>query len=186
MSGPRKPKPRPAEGVQRIIDQVNYQITFDVDQFDHVIRSQGIQLVHYKAFGDPRGMTSRGDNRDAYNIKPKSSGGYIYRKVGILRGFFSNNSKTENEGDISSVDSASAYLTVPRTYEDSDEPVILHSWDKFYLADIETRVATFQFTEARSNGVDRLHFPAVQVTDLMDANGVDYKQGEDFELTPEG
>lgn len=184
--GPRKSKSRPAEGTQQIFDQVDYQQSFDADRFNKVLDSQGIQLVHFKAIGDPRGMSSRGDNRDSLNIKPKSSDGFIYKRAGCLRGFFSGSSKNDTDSPVSSVDSASAYITVPTEYDDSDDPVILHSWDKFYLADIETRVVSTQFVEARYDGVDRLHFPAVEVTDLIDANGVEYEQGEDFDLTKEG
>lgn len=185
-NGPRKPKSRPAQGVQRNIEQGQYQISFDIDRFDEVIDSQGINLIHYRAFGDPRGMTSRGDNRDSYNIKPKTSDGFIYRKSGILRGFFSNNSASTNESDVGNTDSASAYLTLPRTYSDSDDPVLVHPWDKFYLADIETKVVTTQFHEARESGIDRMHFPVVNVIDIMDARGVEYQQGVDFTITKEG
>jgi len=184
--GPRKPKSRPAEGVQRNIEQNQYQISFDIDRFDEVLDSQGINLIHYRSFGDPRGMTSRGDNRDAYNIKPKTSDGFIYRKSGTLRGFFSNNSASSSENDVGSTDSASAYLTLPRTYSDSDELVLVHPWDKFYLADIETKVVTTQFQEARESGIDRLHFPVVRVIDIMDAKGAEYKQDVDFTVTAEG
>ena len=138
------------------------------------------------AIPDPRGMASRGDNRDALNLRPRDSDGYIYKNVGELYAWFHNNSKDTRVEDLGDLAFSSANITVTRYYNGTNEPVVLTAWDRFYLSDIEISVCSLQYMEASSTGVDRLQFPAVQVIDLIDANGEEYHQDKDFILTPEG
>jgi hypothetical protein len=185
-NGPRPRVDRPLEGPQSIIDLTKSQVSFDADKFDFLIKTHGVRLVHQRALPDPRGMASRGDNRDVMNLRPRNSDGYIYKNSGHVYAWFHNNTKDTKAEDMGNLSFASVYLTVTRYYEDSLEPVILQAWDRFYLADIEMYVSCMQYMEASSTGIDRLQFPALKVVDLVDANGEEYTQDKDFVITSEG
>lgn len=184
--GNRKRNPRKPEGPQIIINEVDYQISFDAEAFDSFIRSQGVWVTHYRAIPDPRGMASVGDNRDVLNLRPSDSDGFIYKKAGKMQALFTVNSIYVKDTDLGELAFSTAYMTMPRTYADTDEPVVLHTWDKLYLNDIEIKVSTTQFVEANKKGLDRLRFPAVKVTDVVDANGVYYEEDKDFQVTEDG
>ena len=184
--GNRKRAPRKPEGPQLIINEVDYQISFDVDAFDSFIKSQGIWVTHQRAVPDPRGMTSVGDNRDVLNIRPSDSDGYIYRDAGRMQVLFTVNSKNIAASDLGDMAFSTAYMTMPRFYDETGEEVVLHSWDRLYLNDIEIKVTTTQYVEANKKGVDRLRYPAVKVTDVVDANGISYQQGKEFDLDVDG
>jgi hypothetical protein len=184
-NGPRNRKSRTPTGPQLKIEEIDYQISFDVEAFDNFIRSQGIWITHYRAVPDPRGMASLGDNRDVLNLKPSDSDGFVYRKAGRAQVLFTSNNKNVDPKDLGEMAFSTAYITLPRYYEDGSD-VVVHSWDKFYLEDIEIKVTTTQYVEANKKGVDRLQYPAVKVTDLLDANGVSYEQDKDFNIGPDG
>ena len=63
---------------------------------------------------------------------------------------------------------------------------MLHPWDRFYIKDVEVRVINFQYMEASRTGVDRLQYPATTVEHLVDADGVEYKEGINFNINPDG
>lgn len=184
--GSRPRKSKKPEGPQLNTNQVDYQISFDMDAFDNFVRSQGVRMIHYRAIPDPRGMISRGDNRDVQNLKPVGSDGYIYKESGVFIGTLTSNSNSVNPADLGDISNSVAYMTLPRHYEGTEEDIIVEPFDKFYLRDIEVKVSVSQFMESNKEGVDRLNYPAVKVKDLIDANGVEYKQGENFNLNDDG
>jgi hypothetical protein len=183
--GPRSRKPRNPSGNQIPYIIPENQISFDPDAFDNLIRSQGVKLVHYKAVPDPRGMTSRGDTHDSLGIR-ESSDGFIYKEAGCLQVFFQNNPNSSGVNERGMLEVSSAYITLPRTYENSEDPVIVDVFDRFFLKDIEIRVSAKQYIEASDTGTDRLQFPATCVEYLVDANGVWYREGVEFKIDPEG
>lgn len=185
-NGPRPRVDRPIDGPQSIIDLQKAQVSFDAEKFDFLIRTHGVRMIHQRALPDPRGMASRGDNRDSLNIRPRDSDGYIYKNSGYLHAWFHNNSRQDQSQDLGELISSSVYMTVTRFYDETREPVILCPWDRFYLADIEMLVSGMQFMEASATGIDRLQFPVVKVIDLIDANGEEYTQDKDFVITDEG
>lgn len=185
-NGPRTRTDRPLEGTQSIIELTRAQVSFDAEEFDHLIKTHGIKIIHQRALPDPRGMASRGDNRDALNLRPRDSDGYIYKNVGELYAWFHNNTKDTRMEDLGDLAFSSAYITVTRYYDGTTEPVTLTAWDRFYLSDIEVYVCSLQYMEASSTGIDRLQFPATKIIDLIDANGQEYSQDKDFILTEEG
>lgn len=184
--GNRPRNPRKPDGPQIIINEIDYQISFDVEAFDSFIKSQGIWVTHWKAIPDPRGMASIGDNRDVMNIRPSDSDGFIYKEAGKMQVLFTVNNKNVNPTDLGELAFSTAYMTMPRFYTDTGERIVLHTWDKLYLNDIEIKVSTTQFIEANKKGEDRLHYPAVGVEYLVDANGVFYEEGKNFTVTKEG
>jgi len=184
--GNRKRKPRIPDGPQIIINEVDYQISFDVNRFDSFIKSQGVWVTHWKAIPDPRGMASVGDNRDVLNIRPKNGDGFIYKEAGKMQVLFTTNSKHVQASDLGEMAFSTAYMTMPRFYDDNGDDVVLQTWDRLFLNDIEVKVSVNQFVEANKKGVDRLRFPAVKVVDVVDANGVYYDQDRHFTLNSAG
>lgn len=184
-NGPRPSESAPVDGQQINLNLGAYQVSFDKDAFDHDIRTHGIRLIHQRAIPDPRGMASRGDNRDVLDIRPRDSDGYIYKNAGEVTAFFSNNSKDTRVQDIGDVAFSTAYLTFPRFYDESEKPIYVFQNDRFYVADIELKVMGKQYVESTVTGVDRLQYPAVEVLEIVDANGVWYDH-EDFKITEDG
>jgi hypothetical protein len=193
--GPRKPIKSTPSGPQEIIHQNEYQISFDPLAFDVFIKGQGIWVTHYMAIPDPRGMGSRGDSHDVLALRPKDSDGFIYKEVGDLQVLFSANSKYVEQRDLGELAFATAYMTMPRFYPDTPlnrekklvgKQVLLSTWDKFFLKEIEIKVVETQFIEANRGGKDRLSYPAVNVMVLVDSNGVYYEHERDYKLTEDG
>lgn len=185
MLGPREAVSRKAVGVQLPIEINQYQISFDSEAFNQLLRTHGVRLVHYRAIPDPRGMLSRGDARSA-GLERRSSDGFIYKEIGTVTGFFANNSSSIIESPEHTMAHATSYVSLPQTYDNCNEPVLLANWDRLFVADIELRVVTSQFLEANRTGLDTLSFPATCVEHLMDSNGTEYKEKTDFEITPDG
>lgn len=185
--GPKPPAPRVPTGDQLFLNEGNHQLSFDSDAFQNFIQSQGVWITHYRALPDPRGMASRGDNRDILDLRPNDSDGFVYKKAGDFQSTFTVNSKQIDQDPLGEISNAIAYMTLPKYYSDNTtEEIIVHPWDRFYLKDIEIRVVNLQFLESKKEGVDRLQYPAVRVEELVDANGVWYTQDTDFSITPEG
>jgi hypothetical protein len=186
QGGPRKRASRKPQDTQLYFNIEGYQQSFDKEAFSALVRSQGVKLVHYKAIPDPSGMASIGDIH-AVQSQRSSSDGFIYKKAGTILGFFSGNSSNfqlENEGFIKT---DSAVITLPDYYEDCpDKEVMVAPYDRFFLADIETRTIASQYVEASVLGVDKLQYPATCVEFLIDADGIEYEEGKHFEITQDG
>jgi hypothetical protein len=186
QGGPRTRTPRPADGVQQIFNLAQYQQSFDKDAFDSLIRGQGIKVVHYRAIPDPTGMAAIGDVH-AVQSKRQSSDGFIYKEVGEMFVWFSANSSDWGIEVEGMTKHDTAVITVPHKYENCpDKDVILAPYDRFYLKDIEVRVVAMQYVEANTTGIDKLQYPASCVEHLIDADGKEYLEGINFQLTPEG
>ncbi|MGH7240717.1 MAG: hypothetical protein ACREGB_00280, partial [Candidatus Saccharimonadales bacterium] len=186
QGGPRPRVPNKPAGSQINLNLAEYQISFNKEAFTQFIKSQGIKMIHYRAIPDPRGKASRGDNHAVSAGVPRSSDGFIYKEAGHFKGLFSVNSTNyilEAEGAISY---SMANITMPDTYEDSDQPLLVTQYDRFYFVDIEVRVIANQELEANSTGIDRLQYPATCVEHLIDADGNEYTEKVDFDITDEG
>jgi hypothetical protein len=172
--------------MQQIFKLAEYQQSFDKDAFDQLIGSQGVKVTHFRAIPDPTGMAQIGDVH-AVQAKRASSDGFLYREVGDLTLWFSSNTSDWNvevEGmtkhDVAVVTSQLKYENCP------DKEVILAPFDRFFLKDIEVRVIATQYVEANTTGVDKLQYQATCVEHLIDADGKEYKEGEHFQITPDG
>lgn len=183
--GPTGRQSRPSEGGQAINVIPPIQVSFDKDAFNSLIRSQGVRLVHWQALPDPRGMTSRGDVHHSL-VDRANSDGYLYREVGCFTGFFQANQKDGSLSYEAVVESSAAYITVPEFYEDGVTPVVMAEWDRLYLSSVEAKVVATQFVTTSNTGTDRLSYPALCVEWLMDADGIEYRQGVDFTITEDG
>lgn len=172
---------------QRIItDMPSSAISFDNDATDGFIRSQGVQLVHYRAIRCPVGMTDLDDNRRPHEDHAGCSNGFIYKKVGTVTTVLQGNSNPNKTTDVGFVDGASFYATFARCYDDLEEKVRVAPYDRFYLVEENVLVPNWQLFLAHQTGEDRLNFPAVKIEHLIDARGIEYTQNEHFIVNGRG
>lgn len=184
-AGPRPRKPHPAKGNQYGLRSADWQISLDKKAFDQLVKSYGVRMTHYRALPNPVGMSSRGDNH-AVLATARSDDQFIYKEAGVCTVFFANNSSSSSQGAMGVIDHATAYMTLPDVYDDTKTPVLVSTWDRFFLKDVEVRVVKKQFVESNSTGIDRLQFPATAVELLIDARGIEYEVDRDFIITEEG
>jgi hypothetical protein len=185
--GPRGRRPRSLEGQQAPINLTETQVSFDREAFEHALRTHGVLFEHHRAILDPTGMASKGDNHAVLTGHVRTnSDGFLYEKAGCLRGLFLSNSMSGDQHPEGYIQFSTAYLTLPSRYEGSSEPLLVAPYDRLYMKDIETRVICNQYVEASMTGLDKLQYPATCIEHVVDANGVRYKEGVDFELTVDG
>ncbi len=160
-------------------------VAFDMDAFDDAVRSQGVQMVHYRGMRCPVGMIDQFDSRRPHDDHSGCSGGFLYRKAGIVTTLFTNSGSKYNQEDIGLLDGSSVNATTPRYYDDTNEPVEIVNYDRFYMLEEAITVPTWQLVEAHITGKDKLDFPAVKVSDIVDATGKVYTQ-TDFDVDSSG
>ena len=153
-------------------------VTFDVEQFDAAIQDHGPRMLHYRAMRSPGGLVDKYDSRRPGEDHIGASNGMVYTKAGYFQCLFTSNNK-DTKTQESLLDSANAQITPTRFYE-CGKPVYLAPFDRLYLAEDSLLVTNWQLVEAHSSGRDRLKFQAVEVQDLIDANGFSYTSGSDF------
>lgn len=189
--GPRPRRSRTPEGTQIPTPIPSEQISFSKEAFDEMLRSQGVRVCHYRAIPDPTGMSGRGDGHPSSvpNGAPNGPGGsdgFLYQEAGSVQVFFQSNSTSSPMDTNGIISTSSAYITLPTTYENGDDPVIVSDYDRFYLQDIEVRVVGKHYVEASSTGTDRFQFPATCVEYAVGPNGTNYVEGQDFQLNQDG
>lgn len=176
--------PKPVFGEQLRMAHPTAQVSFDLEAFDNLIRSQGVRIGHFRCLPDPRGLESRGDYRRSSPFG--NTDGMLFKHAGCFTATFTVNDNApiyETEGQL---DSSQAYMTPPRFYEDTQEPVIISVGDRFQLVDVELRVVTSQLMEASTIGRDRLTFPATCVEHLIGQDGFEYKESVHFKINSDG
>lgn len=185
-SGPRGRKSRDPIGSQKIHIIPDYQISFDAHAFNHAVRSQGIVVEHHKGMPNPVGMLARNDIHAVGAKTTETSDGLRYFKGGEAEVLFTVNGTSPNHNPTGQVNDSVAYLTLPTTYCNSEEPLLVALLDRFYVKDIEARAIAMQYIETNPLGIDKLQYPATCIEKIIDAKGNEYKEGQHFELTPEG
>ncbi len=183
--GPRQRDSRQPDGNQLYFNLDKYQQSFDKDAFNSLIQSQGVKVVHYRAIPDPSGMVDKGDTHAVQGPRNPSDN-FIYKEAGVAQVFFSSNSGNFDVHVEGMIKNDTAVITPPEKYENCDDPLLLAPYDRLYLKDVEVRVVNQQFVEANATGLDRLQYPATCVEHLIDADGIEYKEKQHFEITKEG
>lgn len=161
-------------------DIVSAAISMDIDAVDALIQSQGVEMVHYSAMPCPVGKTSPYEENATHADHHTCSNGYVFRKTGVVMTLMTSNSKNERNDITGQLVDSGSYTTFSRQYLDSDKDVFVTAYDRFYID--EERILTVAYEEIIHNerGIDRVKFPISSVLDLMDANGITFKQGTDF------
>ena len=177
-------RPKTPVGPDQALKFPEQSISFDYDAFDNLIESQGVRIRHMKAIPDPRFLQNRGEIRRSQPVSNTDQ--YIYKPAGCFVGTFYANDKLEDFQVEGYIDQSQSILTPPRTYENSDEPIIINIGDRFEIEDIELRVEVSQLVEASGIGVDRLAFPAVCVQYLIGSDAFEYQEGVHYKLNKYG
>lgn len=163
------------------LDLPAYAIGFDAEAFDALIRSQGVEMVHYIALGCPVGEVDPHDSRRPHEHHEPCSNGFIYIKAGTVTCSFIGNGGGFRLFDVGRFEGGDANLSIPRFYDDGDQgPVQMASFDRLYLAEEAITVDNWEKILTSATGVDRLQFPATSVFIVVGPDGRRYKQGEHF------
>src|SRR6185436_8493866 len=162
-------------------------VSFDPEAFDLAIRTAGVEMVHYRALPCPVGMIDPEDVRHPGDHNIDCSNGYVYTLAGTVICMFVNNSKEARQTDLGRLDGSTVQVTFPRFYEKGrpeapDVMVEPAPFDRIFLKDDKISVVTWERFAANISGTDRLRYPALHVTDIMDARGVKYRETEDFDI----
>lgn len=155
-------------------------ILFNREAFDAMTRANGSTLIHWKSLRCPLGLIDPFDDRRPHAQHDNCSNGHIYIQAGIVTAAFTNNSARNALKDQGNADFSTVSVTFPITYDDSNEELTVAPYDRFYYKDPVGYIESDDVVEASRTGLDRLQFPALSVTYLMDANGIAYSQGSDF------
>lgn len=162
-------------------------VSFDPDKFDELIRTQGVDMVHFRAMPCPVGMIDADDARHPNDHHTNCSNGFIYRPFGRVICSFLSNSKESRQLDLGRMDGSTVTVTFPRFYEKEREgapdvrvqPV---PFDRLYLLDDKIDVPTWERFNISDTGIDKLRFPAVTVDIVIDSDGQLYRPGTDFSV----
>lgn len=159
------------------VNQIEYNdrsVLFSPESFNKAINTHGVKMVHWIAMPCPVGKIERYSVRRPHPDHSGCSNGFIYTKAGTVNCLFLNSGNKMDQFDIGVLDGTTATVTTPRTYDDSDEEIQVMPFDKFYIAEEELLVPTYQEVEAHITGKDRLNFPVVKVISIIDAKGKKY------------
>lgn len=162
-------------------------VSFDPDAFDLLLRTQGVEMVHYRALPCPVGLIDPDDQNHPREHHVNCSNGYIYLCSGKITCGFLSNSKESRQIDVGRIDGSTVIVTFPRFYDrdDAEDPEVAVQpcpFDRLYLKDENISVVTWEKYAASITGVDKLRYPALHVVDLMDATGKMYKECDDFKI----
>jgi hypothetical protein len=159
-------------------------VSFDVEAFNENVRAQGVKLLHYKAMRCPVGMITAGDdNRRPHEDHAGCSNGFLYHEAGTITAMFTANSNSMRMNDVGYTDGSSVSVTFPSTYDNQETPFYVAPFDRFYLAESNIAVPTWQTFQCHQSGMDRTRFPIEEVEYLMDSFGRTYQYGTDFDVS---
>ncbi len=168
---------------------VNGTVHFVPGMFDTLVHDHGLLMEHHIAVPCPQSSNNISNIRSNH-ADHNCSNGFYYSCAGTFTGLITNAPKSNVWRPEGLMDSASGYMIVPRFYEGTNDIIYFGPYDRIFIADDEFKqilVPTFEHMQASAVGVDRLRFPAVKVTHILDKDGnPSYKCGQDFKLTAEG
>jgi len=149
--------------------------------YEDLIRGHGIRMVQSKPIPCPNQRTLNGGDHDP--ACTRCHNGFIYYGDKEFVGVFMGNSLQKNFGMNGVWDYDNATIILPAK-DSSGVEMDFNYFDQIRIPGKAVRY--YQRVEASQTGVDRLHFPAISVEMLIDASGVSYAQGVDFELDSSG
>jgi len=169
------------------------QISFNLPKQDAFVTSHGIQFEHWSAMPSPIGKKEKGDYRRSEVQDDQQSNGFLYKKAGCFTAVLLGNSKNRQEMDGGVMDASTGRITLPRFYDVGDDQsngkrIYLCPGDRIYVKnkDIDTRVPNFQEMTYEPDRDNVTQFPVYCVERLVDSQGVEYYQDQDFKVTNEG
>lgn len=166
----------------RMIFPVDWVNTMDPLALDSAIRGQGVTLVHWRAQRCPVGLVDQYDIRRPHDDHSGCSNGFTYTKAGEITTLFTGNSENLNLIEPGLLWGSSVQVTFPRFYDAAPDASQVRTqilpFDRVYLKDETIVVYHWQLFEAHASGKEKLSFPVVEVTDLMDNQGNRYGAGD--------
>lgn len=159
-------------------------VTLDPEAIDDLIRSQGVLFEHFESVRCPVGLIDKYDTmrRPHDHSGTRCSNGFLYERVGSFQGLLTGNSLNYEFKDQGGFDSSTAQLTAPRFYApelgQDNKRVYLAPYDRLYYADENLLVTNWELVEASPTGLDRLLFPAVEITRIVDSQNISYCLGD--------
>lgn len=159
-------------------------VSFDPDAFDELIRTQGVEMIHFRAMKCPVGMVDPDDvMRRPHEHHENCSNSFVYTKAGTVTVGFLGNSSQAQFIDAGLLNGSTVQIVLPRFYDDAaDRGVKLAKFDRVYLTDESITVEDWGTFAASATGVDKLQFPVLHVHDLMDSHGNQYHEDIDFKI----
>jgi hypothetical protein len=109
-----------------------------------------------------------------------------YNRGGVVTALCLSNTKETKASDGGIVDSSTAQFTPLSEYQDTGKRVFLAPYDRLVLEEETVLVTRHELIEASPLGIDRPKFNVVEVSDCIDSKGIQYFQGEDFDVSPDG
>lgn len=166
-----------------IINQSPNAVHLAKELFDSLVSEHGIKFRHCKAI-PCAGSDTNVENTRSHHHDHDCENGFFYRPVDkLFTAVFTNNPNTKYFKNEGIVDSSTAWIICPRTYDDSEQTIYFSPYDKIHIADKEfdkILVPYFEKLEISATGVDRARFPICGVEYLIDSNNKEYAEGADF------
>jgi hypothetical protein len=158
--------------------------SFDADAFDELLRAHGVQAQHFRAMRCPVGMTDPDDvMRRPHEHHENCSNSFIYTLAGELHISFAGNGREANFSDYGRMDGSTVQATMTRFYDDKpDKRVSMCQFDRIYLKEESITVEDWHTYARGETDSDKLQFPAVAVSDLVDSHDKRYTPGIDFDV----
>jgi hypothetical protein len=161
-------------------------VSFDHEAIDDLLRSHGVEVVHYRAIKCPIGLVDQFSTR-GHADHGDCSNGFLYKKAGEATILFRQNSSSESVGNFASLAQASVQASFPRFYDDCpsasiDEEIVLHKYDRIYLKNPVGYTVITHLFQANNTGVERMAYPVMCVEDLIDSTGKEYTVNQDFNI----
>lgn len=172
--------------IQSIEFPTAISVTFDLEAFNNGIKAHGLRFIHSRCMRDPVGLIDKYDSRRPNPDSPVAINGMYYTRAGTVTALCLGNTKETKASDAGLVDSSTAQFTPLNHYEDSGKRVFLAPGDRLTLEEETALVTRHELLESSPTGTDRPKFPAVEVLDCVDAKGIRYNQGDDFDITQDG
>ncbi len=157
--------------------------SFELKEFTDFLKGKGSKLVHYRCLPCPVGRIDPNDTmRRPHQDNCGCRNGFLYRKVGIVKGIIHSGNKNIQFVDQGLMDASPLSATLNLEYEDVPGSVLVAPFDRFYLAEESIVVVHWQELQYSGNTIDFLRFPADSVEELIDASGYTYILSQDYVL----
>ena len=155
--------------------------------FDQLLSQRGIRFIHQKAVPCPN-IQSLNTNAHEPDCPFCDDSGIIYYGSNEIYGVFSGNSieKTFEAHGVWEI--GSAVVTLPTQYPTGDQ-ADFNTYDRLTIPDFEVRMWELKEYEPRTDLIQQLRYPVVQVEYASSiTNDVQkfYQVDQDFTITPEG
>jgi hypothetical protein len=157
------------------------QVALNPQAFNELIHAHGIRMIHSRPMPCPRRLDiTAADHDPSCN---ECHNGFLYYGDREFFGVMMGNDQNRQYQMNGTWDTSTSQILVPSKYADG-KPFDLQLFDQIEIPDFSVRY--YQLVEHSQMGIDKLHFPAVLVDKLIDANGREYHPGKDFFVNDKG